>query len=441
MFDVFSQIIFFSVGYQKEKIKIDRDEDGAQIAVSGEKAATGLLARKLSFRQTSQVTKFRKVFWIPDGVVADQINARFKEKEALLWLFMPKLVKGVSGVGIEEVKEEEISREGHSRSRPTLPHSAKNEVEMKELKKDLPDPEPEVKEASHGKGEEEMKDVKPTVAVVGGLPHHQPEVKEATERERTTRYELEMEEGKKDIHADEVGGRLPQRKPEEVGEAIFKKDEAAERENPNKDEEEMGEEKKDLDMEATGEVFGRLTQHESQEVNGAADVTITSPEEQSTPTNKGTTPSKEDTPGKEESDLEAKGRAAEDKSEECQHGQDATESTIVEADQVTQRAHAEEFDAHEGSSDQVTHPSQKEPDTEIQEMSQLIYDQVPLSDPTQPLEPVNPEEVQGMDQAETDPVTPCEEKFSLFSSSLFAGSAILVSIAVFVVYFCRSYRR
>ena len=449
---------YINVGYQKEKLKIDIDEDGTQIAVSGEKQASGSQPRRFIFRTTSQVTKFRKVFWIPDAVVVDQIHARFNDKESLLWVFMPKLVKGGRGAAIEEVKQEAIGKGGHRRTR-TVPDKvpergipANKEVEMKEVKKDLPQREPEVKEAipkkevagsenQRTKGEEGMKEwekgVKPTGEVVGELPQPEPEVKEGNERESPTRNEQRMEEGKKDIKADEVGvgGRLPQLNSEEVGEAILKKDEAAERENLRKKEQEMEEEKKD--MKATDEAVRRLTRHEPQEVKEAADITMKSPAEEPAPSKERKVPSKEETPAKEETDLEAKGGAAGEKSEECQHGQDVTESTKVEADQVTQWT--QEYNSREENGKAETHPSQQEPNIEIQEASQLISDQEPLSDPTEPLEPDNPE--QEMDQAETDPVILSEGKFKLFSSSFFAGSAILVSIAVLVIYFYRSKRR
>ena len=55
-----------------------------------------------------EIKRFRKVFRIPDGVVLDQIKARFNEEDTILSIFMPKLRKGIRGIGIEEVKEEEI---------------------------------------------------------------------------------------------------------------------------------------------------------------------------------------------------------------------------------------------------------------------------------------------------------------------------------------------
>ena len=444
----------------------------------------------MAFRATPQVTKFRKVFWIPDGVVLDQIKAKFNEKESVLWIFMPKSVTEVSGVGVgvgvEEVKEEEIGRKSDRRTPPVLVKvpereiPGKNEQEMKEGKKDVPKHEPEeVKEAipkaevaereNPRKSEQEMKEGKKDVKateVVGGLPQHEPErekeaipQEEAAERENPRKNEQEMKEERKDAKAtDEDVGRLHHHEPEQVKEPISQK-EADERENPTKNEQEMEERREEV--KATDEDVGRLPQHEPEQVKEAmlkkeaADITITRPEEENARSNKREVPSKEETPAKEVSDLEAKRTAAEEKSEECQHGPEVTESTKVEAVQVTQQAHVEEDNAPEENGEVETHLSQQELNTEIQEVSQLESDQE--SDSTESLKPDHPEEVQGMGneiQAEIDPVILPEEKvdnrkgslappkkFRLCSPCFFAGSAILVSIVVLVIHFSRPKRR
>ncbi|KAL6315480.1 hypothetical protein AAG906_000774 [Vitis piasezkii] len=447
-------------GYQKEKLKIDKNEDGTQIAVSGEKVGSTSLQpfRRISFRATPQVTKFRKVFWIPDGVVLDQIKAKFNEKESVLWIFMPKSVTEVSGVGVgvEEVKEEEIGRRSDRRTPPVLVKvpereiSGKNEQEMKEGKKDVPKHEPEeVKEAIP----------KAEVAERENPRKSEQEMKEGKKDVKATENEQEMKEERKDAKAtDEDVGRLHHHEPEQVKEPISQK-EADERENPRKNEHEMEEGREEV--KATDEDVGRLPQHEPEQVKEAmlkkeaADITITRPEEENARSNKREVPSKEETPAKEDSDLEAKRTAAEEKSEECQHGPEVTESTKVEAVQVTQRAHVEEDNAPEENGEVETHLSQQELNTEIQEVSQLESDQE--SDSTESLKPDHPEEVQGMGneiQAEIDPVILPEEKvdnrkgslappkkFRLCSPCFFAGSAILVSIVVLVIHFSRPKRR
>jgi len=61
-------------------------------------------------KEWTEVKVFRKVFKIPDGVVLDLIKAEFKEEGSILTIIMPKQEKGIRGVGIEEVKEEEVGR-------------------------------------------------------------------------------------------------------------------------------------------------------------------------------------------------------------------------------------------------------------------------------------------------------------------------------------------
>ena len=57
-------------------------------------------------RKEVDVAGFNKVFKIPDGVKLDGIKAKYDEEEWTLNIFMPKLVKGICGVRIEEIKEE-----------------------------------------------------------------------------------------------------------------------------------------------------------------------------------------------------------------------------------------------------------------------------------------------------------------------------------------------
>lgn len=49
---------------------------------------------------------FRKAFKIPDGVILDKIKARFNQDESMLTITMKKVIKGIKGVQVEEVKEE-----------------------------------------------------------------------------------------------------------------------------------------------------------------------------------------------------------------------------------------------------------------------------------------------------------------------------------------------
>ncbi|KAJ9675567.1 hypothetical protein PVL29_024475 [Vitis rotundifolia] len=312
-------------GYTREKLKIDINKGGTQIAISGEKVITQVMTVGwIVHKREAEVRRFRKVFRIPDGVVLDGINASFNEKESVLKILMPKSVKGISGVRMEEVNEEDIDGGSHGRTRVVADKVPETETPRETLKK-------------------EINNVTAT---------------------------------------DEVEGRLPQ----------------------------------------------------------AADT-----EEEPTQLNKGEVPSSQETPAKarKDSDSEAKSRAAQEKSEECEQGPEATESTKVEQDQVTQGAQVTQQNGGV-----QTHPSQQQPNAEIQEAAQ---------DQTESLKSDHPEEVEGMGNeipAETDRVEPPEEKvddrqgslapskkFKLCSPCFFAGSAILVSIMVLVFCLKRPKRR
>ncbi|KAJ6412504.1 hypothetical protein OIU84_005537 [Salix udensis] len=57
-----------------------------------------------------ELRAFSKAFRIPHGVILDEIKAKFNEQDLTLTITLPKSVKGIRGVGIEEVKEEEVDK-------------------------------------------------------------------------------------------------------------------------------------------------------------------------------------------------------------------------------------------------------------------------------------------------------------------------------------------
>ncbi|KAK3043872.1 hypothetical protein RJ639_000571 [Escallonia herrerae] len=103
-------------GYKRKNIKIEINEDGTRIAVSGEKQVqeTVIVGWRL-YKKEMEMKGFTKAFKIPEGVVLDKIKAKYGEDESKLTISMPKLVKGITGVKIEEVKAEEVSK-AHSES-------------------------------------------------------------------------------------------------------------------------------------------------------------------------------------------------------------------------------------------------------------------------------------------------------------------------------------
>lgn len=97
-----------NAGYKKENIDININKDGTKISVSGEKEVQEM--QMIPFKKELKTKGFRKKFKIPDGVVLDRIKAKYYEEDRVLTIVMPKteMAKGMCGVGIEEVKEEEV---------------------------------------------------------------------------------------------------------------------------------------------------------------------------------------------------------------------------------------------------------------------------------------------------------------------------------------------
>lgn len=59
------------------------------------------------YKKEIKMMGFTKAFMIPDGVIINQIKARFNKKNFKLTVTMPKMERGVKGIRVEEVKVEE----------------------------------------------------------------------------------------------------------------------------------------------------------------------------------------------------------------------------------------------------------------------------------------------------------------------------------------------
>ncbi|XP_030465427.2 LOW QUALITY PROTEIN: uncharacterized protein LOC115684711 [Syzygium oleosum] len=100
-------------GYRREHIDININEDGTRITIIGNKAVQEkVMLGWILYKKEVELRGFKKAFKIPGGVVLDKIKAKFDEDGAILTVFMPKMVQGVSGHAIEEVEEPEDDR-GH----------------------------------------------------------------------------------------------------------------------------------------------------------------------------------------------------------------------------------------------------------------------------------------------------------------------------------------
>ncbi|KAF4384115.1 hypothetical protein F8388_001353 [Cannabis sativa] len=82
---------------------------GTEISISGERPVRELvMSGWMMQKKEVELKGFIKVFRIPDGVILDRIKAKFNNQESVLTIVIPKSSKGIRGVGIEEVKEEEV---------------------------------------------------------------------------------------------------------------------------------------------------------------------------------------------------------------------------------------------------------------------------------------------------------------------------------------------
>ncbi|KAI4352983.1 hypothetical protein L6164_007184 [Bauhinia variegata] len=95
-------------GYKNENIDIKISEDGRVISISGEKAVEEMVM--IPFKKEVKIRGFRKKLKIPRGVDLDKIKANYNEKESVMTILMPKTVKGIRGVKVEEVIEEETDK-------------------------------------------------------------------------------------------------------------------------------------------------------------------------------------------------------------------------------------------------------------------------------------------------------------------------------------------
>lgn len=86
------------IGFRRDQVRIEINDLGNQIAVSGEGHRGEKWPLDVDSTTTSvrgpKLQQFKKVFQIPDGVILDDINARYNEEEAYLSIFMPKSRKG-----------------------------------------------------------------------------------------------------------------------------------------------------------------------------------------------------------------------------------------------------------------------------------------------------------------------------------------------------------
>ncbi|KAK9271279.1 hypothetical protein L1049_026869 [Liquidambar formosana] len=164
-------------GIPREIIKIEINDDGTQIVISGEKPVQEMLmVGSRMYKNEVEIWGFKKIFRIPDGVVLDRIKAKYNEEEAILRIVMPKSIRGFRGVGIEEVKDEEVDRGGSEK--------------MPIVEDTIPKQDTIGMTSEQESKEPEIKGIEEVDQVVEKSPET-PEIECAKEREETTPEEVE----------------------------------------------------------------------------------------------------------------------------------------------------------------------------------------------------------------------------------------------------------
>ncbi|XP_044476046.1 cilia- and flagella-associated protein 251-like [Mangifera indica] len=98
-------------GFRRENIDVEINEAGNRIAISGKKPVQEMvLTGWVLCRKEVEIRAFRKVFRIPERVKLGKIKAKLNDETSTLTIVMPKWEKGIRGIGIEEVNEEEEDR-------------------------------------------------------------------------------------------------------------------------------------------------------------------------------------------------------------------------------------------------------------------------------------------------------------------------------------------
>ncbi|XP_073033193.1 uncharacterized protein [Primulina eburnea] len=93
-------------GYKRGDIKIDINEAGTFISVSGERQVKErVMVGWKVYKKDTETKAFKKAFKIPATVNLDKIKAKYNDDESTLTISIPKKVKGIQGIAVEEVKE------------------------------------------------------------------------------------------------------------------------------------------------------------------------------------------------------------------------------------------------------------------------------------------------------------------------------------------------
>ncbi|XP_010428746.1 PREDICTED: gelsolin-related protein of 125 kDa [Camelina sativa] len=141
-------------GFKKDGVDIEINKEGNRIKISGRKQVQEMvLVKWVEWKKETEVKEFKKVFRIPDIVNLDKIKAKLNEEDGTLTVTMPKKIKGITGLKIEEEEEEEEEE----KTEPVVEEKTEEKTEPEEeIKEEL---KPEVEEEEEEEEEEPQREV------------------------------------------------------------------------------------------------------------------------------------------------------------------------------------------------------------------------------------------------------------------------------------------
>ncbi|CAA7013501.1 unnamed protein product [Microthlaspi erraticum] len=159
-----------------------------------------VLVKWVEWKKGTEVKEFKKVFRIPEMVKLDKIKARFNEEDGTLTVTLPKKVKGILGLKIEEVDEiteEKTEPEAEKTEEITEPEEEIKEETKPEINEEEPKREEEAEEPEREEEEEKIEE-----------EIMEEEIEEKIEEERFKKESIEIEINKEGDRIT-IRGRKP----------------------------------------------------------------------------------------------------------------------------------------------------------------------------------------------------------------------------------------
>ncbi|XP_065882238.1 uncharacterized protein [Euphorbia lathyris] len=133
-------LIAYLKGFKRENIDIHINEDGNRITISGKRAVQEMVLSGSWIMHTKDIElrTFSKVFQIPDGIILDKIKAKFNDEQSSLTVIMPKSVKGMLGLQIQEIEQESKTDEIEQAVEKEFERICENDEETSQAKDEMP---------------------------------------------------------------------------------------------------------------------------------------------------------------------------------------------------------------------------------------------------------------------------------------------------------------